>query len=139
LPDPAKEKNTYFLELKKEYPTFFDEESGNSSVKGGLKDLEEYIESEKKSLQSELSEVNDNINNLIPGLNKNDPESSKSSKRNMVELDADGQPSSKKISNSNDKDNSSYSSQSDKGPSQSEQNPSQSDQSSSQNDDGGSF
>jgi hypothetical protein len=154
LPEAAKDKNAHFLELKKEYPAFFDEESGNSSVKDGLRDLEQYVKGEKESLLSEFSKVNADIKKLIPESSHNDPESSKASKRNMVESDADDQPSAKKISNSNEKDlNSSYSSQNEKDPSPSEQGSSQSqqgpsqtgdsssptDQPSFQYDDGGSF
>jgi hypothetical protein len=140
LPEAAKEKNTYFLELKKEYPSFFDEDSGNSSIKDGLKDIEKYVTSERDSLKSELSKVNGNIKNLIPESNKNASESSNNPKRNLVESDSDAQPSYKKASHSNDKDNNSpYSSQSDKGPSQTDKNPPQGDQASFQNDDLGSF
>lgn len=155
LPESAKEKNRHYLELKQEYSTFFDEDSGNSSIKEGLKEIEEYIKSEKESLKSNLSKINENIKNITSESNINDKESSNNSKRNMDESDADVdvQPSSKKVSHSNDKDtNSPYSSQSDnspsqsdKGPSQNEQNPpqdkqnSQSDQPCSENDRGSSF
>jgi hypothetical protein len=134
LPEAAREKNGFLLDLKEEYPAFFDEESGNSSINEGLNDLEKYIQGENKSLGVQLSEINSNIENLQS--NKNETEAEKVSKRNLDELDADNQPASKKISHSNDKDkDSSGPSQSDPGPSQSNDAPSQSNDAPSQSND----
>jgi hypothetical protein len=120
LPEPAKKANRYVKELEKEYPSFFDEDSGNST-KEGLKDIEEYISGEKNSLKSELSKVNIDMQKLLPESGKDNEESKNPSKRTASESDADTQPSSKKISRSDDNDsNSSGSSQSNEGSSQSD-------------------
>lgn len=119
LPEPAKKANRYAKELEKEYPTFFDEDSGNST-KEGLKDIEEYISGEKKSLKSELSRVNLEMQKLLPESGKDNEEAKNPSKRTASESDADTEPS-KKISRSDDKDSSSSnSSQSNEGSSQSD-------------------
>lgn len=46
LPEAAKDKNTHLQELKQEYESFFDEDSGNS-IAEGLDNLKEYISEEK--------------------------------------------------------------------------------------------
>lgn len=120
LPEPAKKDNSYVKELEKEYPSFFDEDSGNST-KEGLKDIEEYIYGEKSSLKSELSKVNMDMQKLLPESGKDNEESQNPSKRTASESDADTEPSPKKIARSDDNDsNSSDSSQSNEGISQSD-------------------
>jgi hypothetical protein len=120
LPEPAKKDNSYVKELEKEYPSFFDEESENTT-KEGLKGVEEYVSGEKKALISELSRVNIDMQKLTPESGKDNEESKNPSKRTVSESDADTEPSSKKISRSEDNDNnSSDSSQSNEGPSQSD-------------------
>jgi hypothetical protein len=117
LPETAKKANRYVKELEKEYPSFFDEDSENST-KDGLKDIEEYVFGEKSSLKSELSRVNTEMQKLLPESGKDNEESQNPSKRTASESD-DTQPS-KKISPSDDQDsNSSNSSQSNEGSSQS--------------------
>jgi hypothetical protein len=119
LPESAKKANHYVKELEKEYPSFFDEDSGNSA-KEGLKDIEEYVFCEKSSLKSELSRVNIDMQKLLPESGKDNEESKNPSKRTASESDGDTQPS-KKIYPSDDKDsNSSNSSQSNEGFSQSD-------------------
>lgn len=120
LPEPAKKNNTYVKELEKEYPTFFDEDSGNST-KQGLKEIEEYIHGEKKSLNSELSRVDHDMKKLLPESDKESEMSKNPSKRAVSESDDYTQPSSKKVSRSEDKDNnSSDPSQNNEGTSQSD-------------------
>ena len=119
LPERAKKANRYVKELEKEYPSFFDEDSGNST-KEGLKDIEEYISGEKNALKSELSRVKVEMEKLHSEFDKHKEEFQNASKRRASESDADNQPP-KKISRSDDKDsNSSNSSQSNEDYSQSD-------------------
>jgi hypothetical protein len=134
LPEPAKKNNSYVKELEKEYPAFFDEDSGNST-KQGLKEIEDYICGEKKSLNSELSRVDHDMKKLLPESDKDNEMSKNPSKRAVSESDDYTQPSSKKISRSEDNDNNrSDPSQSNEGTSQSDVGTSQSDVGTSQSD-----
>lgn len=63
LPESAKNQNTHLHELKEEYESFFDEDSGNS-IADGLENLNGYIREERKASVSMLKEVNSNIKNL---------------------------------------------------------------------------
>ena len=49
FPQVPEDKNSQTNELKKDYPTFFDEESGNTSSKESLEQLKEYLVEEIKS------------------------------------------------------------------------------------------
>ena len=96
LPEPAKKDNRYVKELEQDYSTFFDEDSGNTSTKEGLNGVKEYVNSEKNSLQSKLSEVNDHVKNIRSEISKQKEETNISSKRNISDSDTDTEQSSKK-------------------------------------------
>lgn len=63
LSESAKNQNTHLHELKEEYESIFDEDSGNS-IAEGLENLKGYIKEERKVSVSMLKEVNSNIKNL---------------------------------------------------------------------------
>lgn len=116
LPEPAKKNNRYVKELEQDYPTFFDEDSGNTSTKEGLNGVTEYVNSEKNSLKSKLSEVNDHMKNIRSEISEQKEETDISSKRNISDSDTDVELSSKKIARTDDNtSNSSNPSQSDAG------------------------
>ena len=57
LPDSQKGFNGEAKQLKKDYPTFFDEDSGNTT-KEGLDQLKDYLEEEVRHAKSEYDELN---------------------------------------------------------------------------------
>ena len=79
LPEAAKHNNSHLKQLQEEYPTFFDEDSGNSSTKESLDDVKKYIMGEKASLKSELSQINTNIQKLHGANTEEDKNTSKRS------------------------------------------------------------
>ena len=57
LPDSQKKFNAEAKQLKKDYPTFFDEDSENTT-KEGLDQLKQYLEEEARHAKSEYDELN---------------------------------------------------------------------------------
>jgi len=116
LPEVAKKENSYVKELEQDYPAFFDEDSGNTSTNDCLNDVKEYVNEEKKALQSKLSEVNDHIKSLHLDICKKDEQSKTGSKRNISESETDTELPPKKNTRTDDNSsNSSDPSQSDAG------------------------
>lgn len=64
LPEKAKNANSHLNDLKEEFSSFFNEESGNSTVEESLDEIKEYIKSEQKSLKFELNKLNTDMKNL---------------------------------------------------------------------------
>jgi hypothetical protein len=103
LPEGAKHNNSHLNELQKEYPIFFDEDSGNSSTKESLDGVKEYVMGEKASLKYELSQINSDMQKLQSA---NTEEDKNTSKRSASEVEDNSELSSNKIprteGNSND-------------------------------------
>ena len=57
LPDSQKEFNAEAKQLKKDYPSFFDEDSENTT-KEGLEELKQYLEGEANYAKSKYDELN---------------------------------------------------------------------------------
>jgi len=57
LSEDQKQKNTALQEIKRKYPTFFDEDSGNATDREGLDQLKEYLEEDLDSLQKKYSSL----------------------------------------------------------------------------------
>lgn len=102
LPEDAKKSNSYVKQLEEDYPAFFDEDSENKSTNESINGVKEYVSEEKKSLQSKLSEVNDQMKNLHSEISKEDGESKTGSKRSISESETDTELSSKKIPRTDD-------------------------------------
>lgn len=103
LPEGAKHNNSHLKQLKEEYPTFFDEDSGNSSTKESLEEVKNYVMGEKASLKSELSQINSDIQKLHGA---NTEEDKNTSKRSASEVEGNSELSPNKISRT---ENNSYS------------------------------
>jgi len=99
LPDKSKDKNGYVMAIKEDYPAFFDEDSGNSSIKESLKDVKEYIRSEKYVLMSEIKKLDSKVKDLNIDSKDNKESSKNLLKRDEPSSDADthSKPSAKKI------------------------------------------
>lgn len=93
MAEGAKQNNSHLNELKKEYTTFFDEDSGNSSTKESLDGVKEYVMGEKASLKSELSQINCDIKKLNSA---NTEEDKNTSKRSASEVEDNSELSSNK-------------------------------------------
>jgi len=53
----VKDKSKILNSLKEEYPTFFDEESGNETDKEGLKQVQDYIQEEIDNSEKLLDDI----------------------------------------------------------------------------------
>lgn len=93
LPDHAKDSNSHLNDLKEEFSSYFDEDSGNNTTKESLDDIKEYIKDELKSLNSELDKVSSDLDNMV--------DSNKSSKRSLEDQDSN-QPDNKRPRNNNE-------------------------------------
>jgi hypothetical protein len=103
LPEGAKHNNSHLKQLQEEYPTFFDEDSGNSSTKESLDDVKKYVMGEKASLKSELSQINSDIQKLHGA---NTEEDKNTSKRSASEVENNSEISPNKISRTENYSNS---------------------------------
>jgi hypothetical protein len=81
LPEQAKHSNSHLNELKEEFSSYFDEDSGNNTTKECLDDIKEYLKDELKSLNSELDKVSFDLDNLVLDSDKN-------SKRSLEDQDS---------------------------------------------------
>ena len=104
LPETAKDKNRHLSEIKEDFPSFFDEDSGTTSIKEGLDDLKDYIYSEQGSLKSKLKEIESKIKDLTVDSTEDKSETNNPTKRDGIESDADTQQSAKKKSRDDDGD-----------------------------------
>lgn len=102
LPEKARNANSHLNELKEEFSTFFHEESGNSTVEESLDEIKEYINSEQKSLKSELNKLNTNMKILT--LHSTELNQEYNTKKREGSESTDSQPSSKKRSRNDDGD-----------------------------------
>lgn len=89
LPEAVRDTNRHIIDIKDEYPSYFDEESGNT-VQEGLNQVKSYLMDERQSLVSEHNELNSKIKSLIQS-----SEESKSEKRKL-ESDLDSSQVSEK-------------------------------------------
>ena len=103
LPEGTKHNNSHLKQLQEEYPTFFDEDSGNSSTKESLDGVKKYIMGEKASLKSELSQINTDIQKLH---GPNPEEDKNTSKRSVSEVEDSSELSPKKVSRTESSSNS---------------------------------
>jgi len=94
LPEQAKHSNRHLNDLKEEFPSYFDEDSGNNTTKESLDDIKEYLKDELKSLNSELDKVSSDLDNMVL-------DSNKSSKRSLEDQDSN-QPDNKRPRNNNE-------------------------------------
>lgn len=102
LPDAAKSSNRHLKEIQEEFPSFFDEDSGNTSTKESLTDVKEYILGEKASLKSELSQLNSELLKIRQDGTEKVPasiteEDKNPSKRSASEMEDNLEPSSSKM------------------------------------------
>lgn len=93
LPEQAKQSNRHLNDLKEEFSSYFDEDSGNNTTKESLDDIKDYITDELKSLNSELDKVSSDLDNMVLD--------SKSSKRSLEDQDSN-EPNNKRPRNSNE-------------------------------------
>ena len=77
LPESARGNNRHLNEIKEDFPSFFDEDSGSTSTKESLKQVKEYINSEQSSLKSELAKIDSKIKALTTDTTEDSQESSK--------------------------------------------------------------
>jgi hypothetical protein len=81
LPVPHKDYKA-LEEIKKEYETFFDEDSGNDTIAGGLKEVEEYLKEETKGLSETYSSAS-------ASSDSNKAQEEPKSKKEKIEYDDD--------------------------------------------------
>lgn len=125
LPETAKDKNSYLNEIKEEFSSFFDGDSGNSSIEESLTDIKEYINSEQRILKSKLGNIESEFKDLTVDSTEDHPESSKNPpKRDGSESDADKQSDKKRSRNDGGNDNNGSGPSSSSGPSQGGSDPS---------------
>lgn len=94
LPEQAKQSNSHLNDLKEEFSSYFDEDSGNSTTEESLNDIKEYIRDELKSLNSDLDKVSSDLDNMVL-------DSNKSSKRSLQDQDSN-LPDNKRPRNNNE-------------------------------------
>lgn len=94
LPEQAKQSNSHLNDLKEEFSSYFDDDSGNNTTKESLDDIKEYIKDELESLNSELDKVSSDLDNMVL-------DSNKSSKRSLEDQDSN-QPDNKRPRNNNE-------------------------------------
>lgn len=125
LPEIAKDKNRYLVGIKEEFSSYFDEESGNSSIKESLTEIKEYINSEQMALKSKLDNIESKFKDLNVDSTEDNPESSKNPpKRDGSESDADKQSDKKRSRTDGGNDNNGSGPSSSSGPSQGGSDPS---------------
>jgi len=65
LPESARIHNSHLNEIKEDFSSFFDEDSGNNTMQESFDEIREYLKDEQECLKSELDTVNSDIKRLI--------------------------------------------------------------------------
>lgn len=103
LPEQAKESNSHINDLKEEFSSFFDKNSGNTTVKESLDEIKEFVEDEQRALKSELEEITGDLNKLVlDSSNQNTSSSSNKRERSSEYTETEGANKRSRGNNNND-------------------------------------